>query len=120
VAGHGTRRGSVAASRRVKGLTTALVVLMGPGLAATPASAGTAGAAPARALSLSASAEARVAALDASGVVAATQGDAPRKSNSDRPFFKTRKGIVVLVLMAAVATYTVVSRSRDAVHSPTR
>ena len=60
---------------------------------------------------------ARVEALDAQAVAAATS---PSPAASSGSFFKTKKGVATLVLMATGVVWALVSRSQDAIHSPAR
>jgi hypothetical protein len=61
---------------------------------------------------------ARVEALDAKAVAAQTAaGTAPASSPG---FFKTKKGVAALVLMATGVTWALVSRSQDIITSPAR
>jgi zona occludens toxin (predicted ATPase) len=68
---------------------------------------------------LAASAAARVASVDTATAVQESPAT-PAASDSSGGFFKTKKGVAVLVLMAGVITWTAVSRSKDAIHSPAR
>ncbi len=67
---------------------------------------------------LAASAEARVAAAGTDTAVAAQQAAAPASESSS--FFKSRKGVIALLLFAAGTTFTFVSKSKDRVKSPIR
>ena len=68
---------------------------------------------------LAASAEARVARLDTSAV--ATQAAAaPAASSEHKSFFKSGKGIAVLVLFAAGTAWTIASAQDKRIHSPIR
>ena len=71
---------------------------------------------------LATAATARVEALPAAAVTQAAQATPAPAANTpgDKPFFKSTKGIVVLVLMATGVGWAVASRSSDAVHSPGR
>jgi hypothetical protein len=70
---------------------------------------------------LAAAATAKVEALPAAAVAQAAQAaPAPAASTGNKPFFKSTKGIVVLVLMATGLGWAAVSRNQDAVHSPAR
>jgi hypothetical protein len=62
---------------------------------------------------------ARVEALDTKAVAAAqvAGGTTPASSQS---FFKTKKGVATLVLMATGVTGALISRSQDTIHSPAR
>jgi len=68
---------------------------------------------------LAAAAAAKVQAAPAAALAQAAQANAPAAS-SDKPFFKSAKGVAVLVLMATAITWAAVSRSQDAVRSPGR
>jgi hypothetical protein len=67
---------------------------------------------------LAASAEARVARLDTSAV--ATQATATAASSEHKPFFKSGKGIAVIVLFVAGTAWTLASASDKRIHSPIR
>jgi hypothetical protein len=101
--------------RRIAG---PLVALVGFTLMAPPAWAGSP-ATPLRPRPVSTAAMARVEALDARAVAAAqvAGGTAPASSQS---FFKTKKGVATLVLMATGVTWALVSRSKDIITSPAR
>ena len=111
-------RARVSPSKR--GVAALLALLVGLTLA-PPCAAGDASPAPAPsgAPSLRAAAEARVAAFDARRTVRFAQESAPAASES-RPFFKSRRGVLAVLLMAGGVAWAVVSRSQDAVHSPAR
>jgi hypothetical protein len=63
-----------------------------------------------------------VKALPAAALAHAAQASpaAVTAPTGDKPFFKSTRGILVLVLMATGVTWVAVSRSQDAVHSPGR
>lgn len=65
---------------------------------------------------LSAAAIAHVASLDARALAQASSASA----SGDRSFFASKRGAVVGVLLAGVIAWAVVSRSKDAIHSPGR
>jgi hypothetical protein len=67
---------------------------------------------------LAASAEARLARLDTSAV--ATQASAAPASSEHKSFFKSGKGIAVLVLFAAGTAWTIASAQDKRIHSPIR
>ncbi len=67
---------------------------------------------------LAAAAAAKVQAAPAAALAQAAQASPP--AGNGKPFFKTTKGVVVLVLMATAISWAAVSRSNDAVHSPGR
>ena len=69
--------------------------------------------------SLRAVADAKLAELDSSKAVRFAQAGAAGTAES-KPFFKSSKGVAVVVLMVGGLTWAVVSRSKDAVHSPAR
>jgi hypothetical protein len=86
-------------------------------LAVPPALAGDA-ASPPKASGIAASAAARAANVKLS---ARAQADPTvNAATQDRGFFHSKKGVIALVLAAGVLTWTAVSRSQDAVHSPAR
>ena len=64
-------------------------------------------------------AAAKVAAANPSQDLRATQAPATTATES-RPFFKSTKGVVAIVLMAGVMAYTIHSRTCCAIHSPGR
>ncbi len=66
---------------------------------------------------LAAAAAAKVQAAPAAALAQAAQAS---PAANGKPFFKTTKGVVVLVLMAGAISWAAVSRSNDAVHSPGR
>jgi hypothetical protein len=68
---------------------------------------------------LQAAVNARLASADAAKAVLSMQEPAGGAGVS-KPFFKSTKGVVVVVLLAGGITWALVSRSRDAVHSPAR
>jgi hypothetical protein len=103
--------------RHVKPVAAALAVLLSTAAVAPPTLAAEATAAPQQA-TLSATAAATVAALS-SAELAATQDAAPA-ADTPRSFFKTRKGVVALLLFAGATTFTFVSKSRDRVKSQIR
>jgi hypothetical protein len=94
-----------------------LVLVLGLTLAAPPAHAGQA--TPLRPGTLKSAAETRVARLSASAAAAATQAPAAETS-SDKGFFKTTKGAVVLAVFAVGLGYGAYSVSHDRIHSPGR
>jgi hypothetical protein len=71
---------------------------------------------------LAAAADARVAAMTSAEVQAAVQQEPATMSTSSPSFFKTPKGVAVLVLMAAGFSYAAYSavHDRNAVKSPIR
>jgi hypothetical protein len=86
-------------------------------LAVPPALAGDTASAPPRS-GIAASATARAARIKLSAQAQAdTTGAA---ASQDRGFFHSKKGVIALVLAAGVLTWTAISRSSDAVHSPAR
>ena len=101
---------------RARSLAAILALVVGLTFLAPPAFAA---APPATVRPLSAAAAATVQAAPASVLAQAGQAAAPAASG-DKPFFKSTKGIAVLVLMAGAVTWAAVSRSQDAIHSPGR
>jgi hypothetical protein len=69
---------------------------------------------------ITAAATAKVANMSPRSSVAWAQEAKTAGSGSSKPFFKTTKGAIALVLMAGGITWAAVSRSKDAVHSPAR
>jgi hypothetical protein len=104
---------------RARPLAAFLAIALCSTVAAPPAAV----AAPAPARPLAAAAEAAGAALPQSAVTqapkAAPAATAPVVSES-KPFFKTTKGVVALVLMAGALGYMGYSFSNDRVSSPQR
>jgi len=98
---------------RARSLAAILALVVGLTLVAPPAFAA---APPVR--PLAAAAAAKVQAAPAAALAQAAQASPP--AGSGKPFFKTTKGVVVLVLMATAISWAAVSRSQDAVHSPAR
>jgi hypothetical protein len=100
-------------------LAGTLAVVVGLTLVAPPAFAAPL---PAPARPLAAAATAKVEAMPVATLSPATQSNpaaaVPAKGN--KPFFKSTKGIVALVLMAVGVGWVATSRSQDAVHSPAR
>jgi hypothetical protein len=102
-----------------------LAVVVGLTLAAPPASAADAIAvtkAPARS-PLAAATAAKLATLaPAPGAFAQAAPAADPAPSDDRPFFKTTKGVVALVLMVAGAAYVAyrIPKDNEKVHSPIR
>ncbi len=102
--------------RHVKPVAAALAVLLSTATVAPPALAAELTASP-QAPTLTAAASAKVAALS-SAEISASQEAAP--AETQRGFFKTRKGVIALLLFAGATTFTFVSKSRDRVKSPIR
>ena len=102
-------------------VAASLALVLGLTLVAPPAfAAEPAGAASPR--PIAAAANAKVDALPAAALAQAAPA-APAATPAEtggKPFFKSTKGIVVLVLMATAVSWAAVSRSQDAVHSPAR
>ena len=101
---------------RARSLAAILALVVGLTFLAPPAFAA---APPAPVRPLSAAAAATVQAAPASVLAQAGQAAAPATSGG-KPFFKSTKGVAVLVLMAGAVTWVAVSRSQDAIHSPGR
>jgi hypothetical protein len=102
-------------------LAGALAFIVGATLVAPPAfAAGPAAATTPR--PIAAAATAKVAAMPVASLAPAAQASpaAAAPAKGDKPFFKSTKGVVVLVLMATAVSWAAVSRSQDAVHSPAR
>jgi hypothetical protein len=99
-----------------RSLAGVLVLIFGLTLVAPPAFAAPP-LGPAR--PLAAAAAAKVEAMPAAALAQAAQAT-PAAATGDKPFFKSTKGVLVLVLMATAVTWAAVSRSQDAVHSPGR
>jgi hypothetical protein len=94
------------------------------GLAATPAQAGGPASPtfPRKATSgpLMASAEARLARLDTADLAAQASPATASAGSDHKPFFKTGKGIAVIVLFVAGTAWTLASASDKRIHSPIR
>jgi len=101
---------------RARSLAAILALVVGLTFLAPPAFAA---APPAPVRPLAAAAAATVQAAPASVLAQAGQAAAPATSGG-KPFFKSTKGVAVLVLMATAITWAAVSRSNDAIHSPGR
>jgi hypothetical protein len=97
-------------------MTVGLTLVAPPAIAATPAPGPLAAAATAKVES--APAEALVQAAQAAPAVQAAPASAPVESG--KPFFKTTKGVVALVLLAGSLGYMTYSFSNDRVSSPAR
>lgn len=103
-------------NRRAKPVAAALAALLGMAVVAPPRLA--AEPAPAQSpVTLTATATARVAALSGAELLAAQEAAPATESKS---FFKTRKGVIALLLFAGATTFTFVSKDRDRVKSPIR
>jgi hypothetical protein len=106
---------------RARPLAGTLALILGLTLVAPPAFAAEAQAtAPAR--PLAAAAAAKVEAMPAAALAQAAQATpAPAApATGGKPFLKSTKGIIAVLLMATGLTWAAVSRSQDAVHSPAR
>jgi hypothetical protein len=68
---------------------------------------------------LAASAEARVARLDTSAAAAA-QATAPAAASEHKSFFKSGKGIAVILLFVGGTAWTIASANDKRIHSPIR
>jgi hypothetical protein len=68
---------------------------------------------------LAASAEARLLRLDASSAVA-TQATTPAAASEHKSFFKSGKGIAVILLFVGGTAWTIASASDKRIHSPIR
>jgi hypothetical protein len=99
-----------------------LAALVGLTLVAPPfAGADAKPVAPPAGTSIRAAASAKLATLDSSAAVRLTQAGADASSGeSHQPFIKSTKGIIAVLLLAGGITWAIVSRSKDAVHSPAR
>jgi hypothetical protein len=102
--------------KQARRLAGALAVVVGLTLVAPPAFA----AVPAPASHpITAAATAKVAALPAASLAQAAPAAAPPAS-ADKPFFKTPKGVVALVLTAGATAWLIQSRNSNKVTSPGR
>lgn len=94
-------------------------LVLGFTVTAAPAAAAEAQpAAPTAKPTLSAVASAKLAKLNTNAALAPAQ--ASGVASSDKPFFKSTKGAVVLILLAVGTGYTIYSTSHDRVSSPIR
>lgn len=103
-----------------RGVAAAMAALLGVAFA-TPCLASEAGplTLPSADRPLLSATQAKLASLDTSKAVRFTQAPGGAADES-KPFFRSTKGAVVAVLLVGGFTWAVVSRSRDAVHSPAR
>jgi len=100
-----------------KPIASALVLALGLALFAPDARA--ASVKPkAQSMTLAKAAELHVANTSSAELLAQTSA-APSSSEGSGGFFRTKKGVVVLVLLGGVIAWTAVSRG-DAIHSPER
>lgn len=106
-------------NRCAKPVAAALAVLLSLATVAPPALAAESAPPQAGPASLRVRAAAHVAALDAAALAAAQDTAAPAAEES-QSFFKSRKGVIGIVLFAAGVTITFVSKSRDRVKSQIR
>ena len=103
-----------------RGMAVTLAILLGVASATTcvaneaPPLTVTSGSRP-----LQAAVKARLANADTAKAVLLMQ-DPGATAVGSKPFFKSTKGVVVAVLLAGGLTWALVSRSKDAVHSPAR
>lgn len=89
-------------------------------LAAAPASAADGPAATPRPATLAGSVTAAIARADAVPAAALQQDSTPAATSSDGRFLSSRRGRIAAVLFVAGLVTTIVSRQKDAVHSPAR
>jgi hypothetical protein len=76
---------------------------------------------PTQAVSLAAATSARLARLDANEALRATQSATPAAASSDSPsFFKSPKGIAVILLMAVGTGYAIYSAKSERIDNPLR
>jgi hypothetical protein len=104
---------------RVKPLAGILALVMAVTFTA-PALAGEEAASPAKPAAQPLAAA--VAKLETMPVPAAavTQDATADTQSAERPFFKSRKGAIALILMAGGLGYTLYSKDKDRIHSPIR
>ena len=95
-----------------------LTVAVGLTLAAPPAWAGEAPS-PVAPRTLRAATAVKVAAIDTNKALLQTP-DAGGGSGSGKSFFRSPKGVATAILMVGAVSWMLVSRSRDAIHSPAR
>ena len=110
------RRSVRAWIRPCAGLLAVAVALT---LAAPPAWAGEAKS-PAAPQSLRAATAVKVASIDTNKALRLQDAAGGGGSESSKGFFRTPKGVATAVLMAGALTWMLISRSRDAIHSPAR
>lgn len=105
-----------------RALAGLLALLLGLVISASPCLAGETPSRPAPlpAAPLRTAVAARLATLNAPPAAALAQAAPPAPTGESKPFFKSTKGVLVLVLLAGGFTWAAVSRSQDAVHSPGR
>jgi hypothetical protein len=101
---------------RARSLAAILALVVGLTFVAPPAFAA---APPAPVRPLAAAAAAKVQAAPTAALAQTAQASPPA-TGGGKSFFKSTKGVVVLVLMAGAISWAAVSRSQDAVHSPAR
>jgi hypothetical protein len=101
---------------RARPLAAILALVVGLTFLAPPAFAA---APPVPVRPLAAAAAAKVQAAPAAALAQTAQAS-PAAGSGGKPFFKSTKGVVVLVLMAGAIGWAAVSRNQDAVRSPAR
>jgi hypothetical protein len=110
---------------RLKPIAWTLVVVLATAVtsplaaAEPPAPQGAATTAPA-AQPLAAAAAAKVSSLPAEALAPLATTQEPAATSGDKPFFKTRKGAIAGVLLAAALGYMAYSMSDDRVKSPAK
>ena len=99
----------------------ALALTLGAGVVAPPAWAGDSSPRATQATPI-ANAAAKIGAMDASKGLRAAQAPATAAGTTteSRPFFKSPKGAIAIVMMAGVMAYTIHSRTCCAIQSPGR
>lgn len=106
---------------RVKAIASALAFALGLTWAAPPAGASEVKLQnPPQKTSLAAATSAKLAKLDTSNAVRATQRAAPSASTSSESFLKSPKGIAVILLMAVGTGYAIYSARSERIANPGR
>lgn len=104
-----------------KALAVALVLVLGPGLAAAPAFAADAAPVPVKPTTLAAAVEAKLATMDtAAAVVQAPAAPAAAGTSGRSSFFKTPKGAAALILLGGLTGYSIYGALNKAATSPGR
>jgi hypothetical protein len=106
---------------RAKAVASALTLALGLTWAAPPAGATEVKLQnPPQRMSLAAAASAKLAKLDTSNAVRATQGTTPSAGTSSESFFRSPKGVAVIVLMAVGTGYAIYSAHSERIANPGR
>ena len=103
-----------------KALVVALILVLGPGLAAAPAFAADAAPVPVKPTTLAAAVEAKLATMDTAAAVVQAPAAPAAAGTSGRSFFKGRKGAAALILLGGLTGYSIYSMQNKASTSPGR